>query len=138
MGVGVGQVGGLEVFIAEVVEDGFGGGELFAGEGAEVEDGEERDQLAGHYAAATLLATGIPPIAQQPQCTVRPYGECAIKCPVGKGQVRPCSSTNGWSIGEGDRQRLRVQTEISVDVDAAGGVPEFGGSRFHSRFHAEL
>ena len=39
VGVGVGQVGGHQVQLAELVEDALGGGKLPVAQGAEVEDG---------------------------------------------------------------------------------------------------
>ena len=41
VGVGVGQVGGQQVQLAELVEDAPGGGKLLVAKGAEVEDGED-------------------------------------------------------------------------------------------------
>ena len=52
VGVGVGEVGGHEVAVAEVVEYVLCGGELVVGEGAEVEDGEGFD--GGAYGRSRL------------------------------------------------------------------------------------
>ena len=62
VGIGVGEVGGLELEVTEFVENRFGAAELVVAEGVEVEHGE---RLHGAYrcpAAATLLTVGVPPV----------------------------------------------------------------------------
>ena len=54
VGVGVGQVGGQQVQLAELVEDAIGGGKLLIPEGAEVEDGEGFGGAYGNYPSAVL------------------------------------------------------------------------------------
>ena len=63
VGVGVGQVGGQQVQLAKLVEDGLGGGKLLVAEGAEVEDGEGFSLADSYNAPPRLLQTGMPPIA---------------------------------------------------------------------------
>ena len=59
--VGVGEVCGHEVAVAEVVEYVLCGGELVVGEGAEVEDGEGFGCTNAYDCTARLLSIRMPP-----------------------------------------------------------------------------
>ena len=61
-GFGVGEVGGHEVAVAEVVEYVLCGGKLVVRERAEVENGEGFGGANRHPGFAGLLTAGVPPV----------------------------------------------------------------------------
>ena len=96
VGVGVGQVGGFQLPVAEVVEDGLGGGKLVVAEDAEVQDREGFGGVNGHVSASSYLTTGMPPVAEKAQRTVTPHSECVVKAIILKDHIRPSATAYGF------------------------------------------
>ena len=59
--VGVGEVGGHQILVAELVEDHFGHEQLFIGEAAEVKHGERIRRRNRNSSSAGCLTIGMPP-----------------------------------------------------------------------------
>ena len=72
VGVGVGEVGGQKVLVAELLEYHFGHEQLFIGKAAEVQNGEGLGGANSHTRLARLLTAGMPPVGQQTQCVSYP------------------------------------------------------------------
>ena len=78
--------------------------------------GIERMAGIGMLPRPGLLATGVPPVAQQAQRRIGPECVCDLPRSFVELQVRPRPATDGLSHSESDRQGLGVEPKVPVVV----------------------
>ena len=132
VGVGVGEVGGQKVLVAELLENHFGHEQLLIRERKEVQHWEGFRRPYRNPSPACHLTIRMPPETEQSQRAVAPHSEGIVKPLVVEYHIRPSCSANAYLFGKRYCQWLRIESIVEIQMRSAGSCPNDSGFALHA------